>query len=497
MVRVIGTVESPLVERVEEDRLEDVVARSVAKGEPVLIVADGAWGTWRRLRDRLYREGENWLLLEALDPLEASLAGLQLEHLIAARVTLAAYDYRGRAPLVLAGEKRVSRRELLRSLGTGVLAYRDTPLILDPSKCTSPGCPLCAPSCPSGAIRKAESGVEIEAEECTGCGLCLSYCPYHVLFKHSVSPQHLWDYVRSPPPDPSPGLLVYACRSTLHELLEGLRGWTPGHRVLIAPINCPGEATLELLLAPLLLGLTPVLYCPRAGSECGSQHVRRYAATVLEDYARITGAEPLVASDAGEVRSAKPVHERLLEPWEQPPVELAYAARLAAARLLAKLGRRDPVEITTPLQVIHLFDEERCTLCGACVAKCPTSALSLNRTTTHEEILYEPIRCIACHTCEAVCPENALKLRHAAHPAEPRVKTVHRDEVVHCIVCGKPVGPKKLIKATEERLRKAGAPEALIRELYLCDECKKKKALGLLQVERRQEQDTGNASNSP
>ncbi len=476
MTLILGLVDSPAVERVSSrEELSKRALAALERDEPVLIVADGAWGIYSELRGEADRRSLNWLLLEALDPREAEAAGVGLEQMIAARLTLLNYEGRASAPLVPVLDKRVSRRELLRSLGTAILSHRDTVEVLDESLCAMPGCPRCIQACPYAAIEYEEGRARIDDRACRGCGTCISACPHGVLAKHSARPQLLWDYLlmlRG-----APGLVVYACRSSLADLVEKLPLPT---RAVILPVNCPGDASLEALLAPHLLGLRPVIYCPGAAGECGRKGVEYYASRVLESYMAVTGdEEPPVAATPEELASMPPA-QPLLEPWEQPPVDLREAARLAASRLLEARGV-EYAELRVPLQA-RLEVSDSCTLCGACVYKCPGRALSIDEEGGYSRLVQAPQRCRGCMACAAVCPERAVKAVYAALAKRTPI-VLHEDEVVRCRVCGRPVGPKHLIEKTAEMLRRRGAPEALIETLYLCEECRKKKALGLLNLD--------------
>jgi formate hydrogenlyase subunit 6/NADH:ubiquinone oxidoreductase subunit I len=54
------------------------------------------------------------------------------------------------------------------------------------------------------------------------------------------------------------------------------------------------------------------------------------------------------------------------------------------------------------------IDSHLCTLCGDCVAVCPTDALAVARGV---EIVLTPRTCIQCSVCEAVCPVAAIAMR--------------------------------------------------------------------------------------
>jgi ferredoxin len=54
-----------------------------------------------------------------------------------------------------------------------------------------------------------------------------------------------------------------------------------------------------------------------------------------------------------------------------------------------------------------IYDEDRCTHCGACVAHCLAQALTADPKTNR--ISFEHDKCLACELCIAACPFAALK----------------------------------------------------------------------------------------
>jgi MinD superfamily P-loop ATPase len=54
------------------------------------------------------------------------------------------------------------------------------------------------------------------------------------------------------------------------------------------------------------------------------------------------------------------------------------------------------------------IDSRLCTLCGDCVAVCPTECLAIAREI---EVVLLPQSCISCGVCEAVCPVTAIAMR--------------------------------------------------------------------------------------
>ncbi|NQT45866.1 MAG: 4Fe-4S binding protein [Candidatus Omnitrophica bacterium] len=65
--------------------------------------------------------------------------------------------------------------------------------------------------------------------------------------------------------------------------------------------------------------------------------------------------------------------------------------------------------IIQPLDQDVTRNEKRCTHCGACIAVCPTEALSLDRKTM--KISFDPSKCIACELCVRACPPRAMRVK--------------------------------------------------------------------------------------
>lgn len=53
-------------------------------------------------------------------------------------------------------------------------------------------------------------------------------------------------------------------------------------------------------------------------------------------------------------------------------------------------------------------NDERCVHCGACVAVCPSDALTLERP--HMKVAFQADECVACGECVPTCPVRAMEL---------------------------------------------------------------------------------------
>jgi len=56
--------------------------------------------------------------------------------------------------------------------------------------------------------------------------------------------------------------------------------------------------------------------------------------------------------------------------------------------------------------VVPIIDRDLCTLCGDCVASCPTAAVEI----CDRELVLDAQRCRYCGDCEDLCPEGAIAL---------------------------------------------------------------------------------------
>ncbi len=106
---------------------------------------------------------------------------------------------------------------------------------------------------------------------------------------------------------------------------------------------------------------------------------------------------------------------------------------------------------------------EECTLCGACVHKCPTRALS----TDGRRLVLTPALCTACRVCVDKCPERAITVNNAVveNPYEPLL--LFRDNPAVCKSCGREL--PYTVTAARKISQRVGSDY-----VYLCGECRVK-----------------------
>jgi len=102
------------------------------------------------------------------------------------------------------------------------------------------------------------------------------------------------------------------------------------------------------------------------------------------------------AADAGLVHSVSNTREGL---WY---ICNCCTCACGILRGIADLGLRN---VVAPSTFVNRADPELCIACGACVARCPFDALTLDET-----LRVDALRCVGCGVCIPACPAGALQL---------------------------------------------------------------------------------------
>ncbi|BFI77011.1 4Fe-4S binding protein [Sulfurisphaera ohwakuensis] len=280
------------------------------------------------------------------------------------------------------------------------------------------GCIQCITSCPFNLINIADGKLYINTEGCTGCGLCASSCPTGAI---NLSYPN-WSGIT----------LISKFRNKGEKIKVSCKDAD-----LIVP--CIGILGPEELF--VLQSLYEVeLYCPN--EKCINRKAAEKTITIFN-----------------EVKEKIPKRNQAFD--------------------LIGIKRKDYTKLITSLKVtgkanidIHAYRAvvtEDCTLCGACVRKCPTRALQYEINKDKVQIKFNPAKCIGCNLCVNLCEEGAifiLKDYNYESLNEDYYYILTEDEIVRCRRCGKPFDNKKKILRVAKLLNKP------IEELEYCNECK-------------------------
>jgi len=117
---------------------------------------------------------------------------------------------------------------------------------------------------------------------------------------------------------------------------------------------------------------------------------------------------------------------------------------------------------------------ERCTVCGACAAACPSDALAIRRDEEASRLTVVPARCVACGRCVPACPEpdtlrmrQVTDLRRLDHGPVDLKRAPHR----RCERCGAPIAPEAMVQRITALLGGEDAPGARVIG-RLCLDCR-------------------------
>jgi ferredoxin len=118
--------------------------------------------------------------------------------------------------------------------------------------------------------------------------------------------------------------------------------------------------------------------------------------------------QPLVCSLSRDFDLTFNILKAEVTPREEGLVVLELSGTEGQYRKGIKFLKEKGVKIQ-PLSKDVIRIEEKCTHCGACLAVCPTEAMTVDRETW--EVIFDPQKCIGCELCLPACPPRAMEVR--------------------------------------------------------------------------------------
>ncbi len=124
-----------------------------------------------------------------------------------------------------------------------------------------------------------------------------------------------------------------------------------------------------------------------------------------------------------------------------------------------------------------VIDENRCTLCMACVGACPGKALQDGSNREMPEVFFIESLCIQCGACTRTCPEDAISISpRMVFDREKRnqSRALNQDVPFGCISCGKLFASTTVIQKMNQKLKDHymfKTPRSLDR-LKMCEDCR-------------------------
>ena len=345
------------------------------------------------------------------------------------------------------------------------------------------GCTRCLDVCPADAISSVKQEIVIDPFRCHGAGSCTSACPTGAIRYALPTPERLDDYITRL-------LATYhaeggdtAVVRFLDQETQASEPDAPAGHVLDVPLEELGAAGLDHWLGAIARGAAEVRIVmhdalpPSLASLVRDQHAQ--ATAMLEALGHDT--RRLVPLDAGDAdaRDALPSVAPLATRLDAARPHGKREALNAILDFLAAHGAPRETRVAMPAGAPFGtldIDTDNCTLCMACVAVCPTQALSSPGQSP--ALNFQESACVQCGLCETACPEQVIAL-HPGFMAAPeprnRVATVKEEPPFECISCGKPFATASTIASIKQKL--AAHPYFAgdaIKRLEMCEDCRVK-----------------------
>lgn len=292
-------------------------------------------------------------------------------------------------------------------------------------------CNRCAEACPHEAIRLFDAGVEVLAERCQSCGLCVGACQTEALSQNGISADYLLKITAGAKqimlacaPSELAADAIVPCLGALHPVvlaelsrqgiaveLAGMEHCADcGHAAKGADLIRSNLAAHEILCGTG----APETYAPLAlRAESTDAPVKREKLDTSRRglFRRIVGRGAEVLSGMPEAVPAPLKAIRAAAPFVPERKVLLNAMFADKGEAAFALPRHSAIP-AEDWQVVS-----GCTYCEACVRVCPTGALQLLESNTGWRLAFLNERCVACDVCAEVCQPGVLR-------------QIHREEVV-------------------------------------------------------------------
>ncbi len=351
-------------------------------------------------------------------------------------------------------------------------------------------CTRCIDACPAEAIVSVGNTVQVNPYLCQGGGACATVCPSGAMTYAYPSAGDLLGALRTMLGDfhaaggTSACLLLHDAASTA-ALERNLVARMP-ERVLPVEIEEIGSVGMEAWLACLAYGADAVVLLTSD----------RTPPQVVEALHEQLGTAWAILAGMGYVADCLRMlnvdqHEAALQallglPGGSTRPAARFAAPAADKRGTLRLALQHlHAQAPSPKRSVALppgapFGEVRvnaaaCTLCMSCVSACPTHALQDGRGLP--QLNFREWDCIQCGLCERTCPEDAVSLGARFlydQEARERPRTLHEEQPVCCVACGKPFATRSMLEKLSRKLEGHWMfqTDEARRRLEMCEDCR-------------------------
>ena len=344
------------------------------------------------------------------------------------------------------------------------------------------GCNRCWDVCSAWAMRSDGDAMRVESHLCVGCGACATVCPTGAIRYNYPSVSYWGGKLRvvlgayATAGGKAPCVLV-------HDENTPLRQEQLAERVIPLGAFHIAAIGLDWLLGALALGANQVAILATGKEAPQYRDALREQMALGEDILRGLGYAGqhfmLIEGEAGlaELQAMPPASV----PGETAKFTLFDDKRTTLEFCIDHFVRHAPhvteviplVKKGAPFGTVEVAGD-KCTLCYACVAVCPASALLDGAG--QPQLNFIERNCVQCGLCANACPEDAISLapRLLLTPQARQKRVLHADQPFHCVRCGKPFGTQSMVVGMLAKL--AGhsmfATEEARNRLKMCGDCR-------------------------
>ncbi|PMH46878.1 (Fe-S)-binding protein [Vibrio sp. 10N.286.49.B3] len=358
------------------------------------------------------------------------------------------------------------------------------------------GCERCVDACPAGALSsegndKIGHNIQINPYLCQGVGTCATACPTEAIHYALPTPQEtqkfiertLANYLKAGGSNP----IVLLC-SSRHEMYNVMALKALPDNVIPVVVEELPSVGIDSWFAALTNGATQILFAASRHMPATIQRVLNHEVGVAQglleqlslpreciDILYLESLREQTPTLQIESLGYASLQETLGDLEGNKRQRLFTALDSLSARYKPELMIH-PLPSTAPYGKVNCETSD-CTLCMACIAVCPTSALHNDGKSPSLSFVEQD--CIQCGLCEKACPENALSLEAQINwdPAtRQEAITLHAEKAAECLLCHKPFAPQSMIDMLQSKLRGHAhfSDDNAIRRIAMCEDCRVK-----------------------